>query len=57
MTQRRVLADCEADRRIVTAASGWASADADTQAAMENIKRLLALPYADHPDYREEWRP
>lgn len=20
-------------------------------------KRLLALPYADHPDYRQEWRP
>lgn len=19
--------------------------------------RLLALPYADHPDYRPEWRP
>ncbi|MEU5023581.1 DUF6221 family protein [Streptomyces milbemycinicus] len=19
--------------------------------------RLLALPYADHPDYRDEWRP
>ncbi len=19
--------------------------------------RLLALPFADHPDYREEWRP
>ncbi len=19
--------------------------------------RLLALPYSDHPDYREEWRP
>jgi hypothetical protein len=19
--------------------------------------RLLALPYADHPDYREDWRP
>ena len=19
--------------------------------------RLLALPYADHPDYQEEWRP
>jgi hypothetical protein len=19
--------------------------------------RLLALPYASHPDYREEWRP
>lgn len=21
------------------------------------ILALLALPYADHPDYREEWRP
>jgi hypothetical protein len=19
--------------------------------------KLLALPYADHPDYRDEWRP
>lgn len=22
-----------------------------------NTLRLLALPYADHPDYRDEWRP
>ncbi|MPY55615.1 DUF6221 family protein [Streptomyces acidicola] len=22
-----------------------------------HVLRLLALPYADHPDYREEWRP
>ena len=22
-----------------------------------NTLRLLAMPYADHPDYREEWRP
>jgi hypothetical protein len=21
------------------------------------VLRLLALPYADHPDYRDEWRP
>lgn len=21
------------------------------------VLRLLALPYVDHPDYREEWRP
>jgi hypothetical protein len=21
------------------------------------VLRLLALPYADHPDYREEWKP
>jgi hypothetical protein len=23
----------------------------------EDVLRFLALPYADHPDYREEWRP
>lgn len=23
----------------------------------ERIARLLALPFASHPDYREEWRP
>lgn len=22
-----------------------------------SVLRFLALPYADHPDYREEWRP
>ncbi|MEU0831280.1 DUF6221 family protein [Streptomyces sp. NPDC005969] len=21
------------------------------------VLRLLALPYTDHPDYREDWRP
>jgi len=25
--------------------------------ALEQVLRLLALPYADHPDYSEEWRP
>jgi hypothetical protein len=25
--------------------------------ALRSVIRLLALPYADHPDYREEWRP
>ncbi|MFF8286177.1 DUF6221 family protein [Streptomyces albus] len=24
---------------------------------LKPVLRLLALPYADHPDYREEWRP
>jgi hypothetical protein len=41
----RVLAECEARRRIVTEC-GW-----------ETVMRHLALPYADHPDYRDEWRP
>ncbi len=27
------------------------------QGALEDVLRLLALPYADHPAYRERWRP
>jgi Family of unknown function (DUF6221) len=23
----------------------------------EDVARLIALPYADHPDYRQEWKP
>ncbi|MDR7253693.1 hypothetical protein J2X46_002683 [Nocardioides sp. BE266] len=42
----RVVAECEAKRLIV---KRWGGHDP--------IIRLLALPYADHPDYREEWRP
>ncbi len=42
----RVLADCEAKRRIAHRPNcpPW-------------VLRYLALPYTDHPDYREEWRP
>ena len=72
----RVLAECEAKRRIVE----WCGereqvyvgtiADADREptpdmfvpGALRNpadavVLRFLALPYADHPDYRQEWRP
>ena len=41
----RVLAECEAKRRIVELISSPGM----------QVFRLLALPYADHPDYREEW--
>jgi hypothetical protein len=27
------------------------------QGALEDVMRLLAMPYADRPGYREEWRP
>lgn len=27
------------------------------QSVLVQVLRHLALPYADHPDYREEWRP
>ena len=59
---RYVLAECEAKRRIVERLGaygregleefrdGWA-------AGMTDALVLLALPYADHPDYRKEWKP
>lgn len=69
---RRVLAECEAKWLRVTALSGMASNDPDAlpewlRGAADEIRpvpvqsavRLLAieaLPYADHPDYRDEWR-
>jgi len=55
----RVLAEVEAKRRIV---AGIADADAEAAYIIGtftawDVLRLLALPYADHADYREEWRP
>lgn len=57
----RALAECEAKRRIVaqrersdrSANEGeWAMgySDANYEALL-----ALALPYADHPDYQQEW--
>lgn len=66
----RVLAECAAKRRIVelhTAPIGGDTHECVTLLpsgvrAMEHVVdcdtlRLLALPYADHEDYRESWRP
>jgi hypothetical protein len=61
----RVLAEIEAKRRIVgLMASMLDAAEGDFEvdhygglSAAEDTLELLALPYADHPDYREEWRP
>ena len=65
----RVLAECEAKRRIVERHSGtnWGAAPGDPYPMMCDecqdalwpcpTLRLLSLPYADHPDYDEEWRP
>jgi hypothetical protein len=75
----RVLAECEAKRRIVEQYADylssvkayrsprWADAmnEQDKQSAAqaearhrvaEDVVRLLALPYANHPDYDEAWR-
>lgn len=55
----RVLAEVEAKRRILD----WLD-DAQDRATMgdyfglytDEAVKLLALPYADQPGYREEWR-
>lgn len=57
----RVLAECEAKRRIVSRCDlvlrgrpeGMFNAGQEVD-ANDNL-RALALPYADHPDYRQEW--
>ncbi len=61
----RVLAECEAKRQIAHNVAAWTAAKeyapGDNIVAIERelvrVLRYLALPYADHPDYREEWRP
>lgn len=63
----RVLAECEAKRRITLQHGHWTgtnlkpddgciSCDADEPWPCLTI-RLLALPYATHPGYRQEWKP
>jgi hypothetical protein len=49
----RVLAECEAKRRIV----GIHQEPAEWQLVSDMTLRVLALPYADRNDYRPEWRP
>lgn len=69
----RVLADVEAKRRILdehTIEQSYGIGPEMTRVKIDVCStcrnkhgipcitvRLLALPYADHPDYREEWRP
>lgn len=68
MSPARVLAECEAKRQAVRAAAGYADMDwvdhnparigaTTAEEVLAKVLCLLALPYADHPDYREEWRP
>lgn len=59
----RVLAECEAKRRIVEYAARadqrWAAGSpmVGYRAASRDTMKAIALPYAEHPDYRKEWRP
>jgi hypothetical protein len=61
-SRRGTLAECEAKRRIVEWHFGKPNdggpycANCGSDWPCENLA-ALALPYADHPDFREEWRP
>lgn len=60
-TPGRMLLEVEAKRRIVVkcvdifSVKWWEYEDAP-DLACETLE-LLAMPYADHDDYREEWAP
>ncbi len=57
----RLAAECEAKRQIVELC-GSAAERTRGEASVagylaDNVLARLALPYADHPDYDESWRP
>ncbi|MFB4280824.1 DUF6221 family protein [Nonomuraea sp. MTCD27] len=52
----RVLREVEAKRRLLQAHLGYYGPGEDEGWPVPT-PTLLALPYADHKDYREDWRP
>jgi hypothetical protein len=54
LSGHRLLAECEAKRRIVATIQRWLDTGYPT---LDHVFFALALPYADHPEYRAEWRP
>lgn len=45
---------CEYARQVMASEQ---VCDCGRDAHVDRMLRLLALPYADHDDYREDWRP
>lgn len=59
--ERRARAECEAKRAIIQTyadaqPSEFPNFEGGYLSALENVLLLLTLPYATHPDYREEWK-
>ena len=53
----RVLAECAAQRAIIEG-DYWERNDGYVGIeVIEDVFRRLALPDANHPDYRDEWKP
>lgn len=55
----RIQAEAKAKRAIadLSASTDHWEINADAWTVAKWALRLAALPYADHPDYRQEWRP
>lgn len=57
----RVLAECKAKRQIVERYAALKPIPVDLaegiRGGLEYAVKVLALPYAGHPDYDEAWRP
>ncbi|MFH8627739.1 DUF6221 family protein [Streptomyces vietnamensis] len=56
----RVLAEVDAKRRMLEQFGSIAKGDfidAGEQVVAQAALELLALPFADHPDYQDTWRP
>lgn len=53
----RLLAECEAKRQIVEEFRDCLDAGGTEGDIVRFILPRMALPYANHPDYRQEWRP
>ena len=49
----RVLAECEAKQLLVKYEAQWLH----DPLIPTFVLRVLSLPYADHPDYQQEWAP
>jgi hypothetical protein len=52
----RVLREIDAKRQLINWVRKW-PLRTHTPASVDGVLELLALPYADRPGYREEWRP
>lgn len=67
MAPHRAVAEVEAKRRLLgshydyrgvcTRCFDWQNKPVEREPFPCEVVRLLALPYADHPDYDESWRP
>ncbi|MGX1632687.1 DUF6221 family protein [Streptomyces albidoflavus] len=64
LSSAAAVPDLEAERaRLGALGRSTAMTDMDLETVIHQrdallpVLHLLALPYADHPDYREEWRP